>query len=73
MKKILGKFILLSSLSVISFNAYSQWNCYSADQSGHNWMSSGLTEESAGVVALNFCAAFSPNAESCHKTKCFEK
>lgn len=67
------KCLLFSLLCALSFNVYSEWRCYAADQGGHYWMSSGSTEERASVIALNFCTAFSPHAGSCYKSKCVEK
>jgi hypothetical protein len=73
MKIAIGKFIVLSFLSAFTFNAYAEWKCYAVDQRGHYWMSTGMTQERAAIVALNFCNAYSPYANSCHQSKCFEK
>ena len=73
MKIKLWKFILACSFCMLSLNAYAEWHCYAADKEGHLWDSKGMIEEHASQVALNFCAAYSPNSGSCHISNCSER
>jgi hypothetical protein len=77
MKLAICKFIsssfLLGSLSILSLNAHAVWQCYVADQGGHYWTSTGSTPDLAEAVATNFCTAHSPQGDTCHTAKCFEK
>lgn len=65
--------VILSMLCLISLNAYADWECYTVDQGGHYWMSTGMTQERAVAVAMSFCSSHSPNGKSCQPSKCMEK
>lgn len=67
-------------MSIFFFvNAHAQevvqtsWECYAADQGGHFWKSTGMTQERALAVAMSFCGAYSPNGKTCQMSKCLEK
>jgi hypothetical protein len=68
------KFILSTSLSILTLNAYAEeWQCIAADEGGHRWSSTGMTQDHANTVALSFCTAYSPNSGSCHVSSCVSK
>ncbi len=73
MKLTLWKFILISSLSALTFNTYADWQCYANDSGGHYWTSTGTTQDRATAVALSFCSAYSPDSGSCQVSKCLTK
>lgn len=64
---------LLSALTLNTYNAYAEWQCYASDKGGHLWMSTGMTQDHANTVAYNFCTAYSPNSDTCHISNCTEK
>lgn len=62
--------LLFLSLSVLSASSHADWQCFAADKGGHNWMSTGSTQERADAVAMSFCQAYSPDSASCHIHDC---
>ena len=73
MKFTLSKFVFVSLLSLLSLNAYADWECFAGDAGGHFWKSTGMIQERAVAVAMSFCSSFSPNGDSCHEDKCFDR
>jgi hypothetical protein len=77
MKLTLSHFVLkcisVSVFSFFSLNAYADWECYVADDGGHFWKSTGMTQERAVAVAKSFCSSYSPMGGTCHEDKCFDK
>lgn len=65
--------MIFSILCLFSLNVYADWECYTVDQGGHYWRSTGMTQDRAIAVAMNFCSAHSPNGKSCQPSKCLEK
>jgi len=67
------KIVVISMVSLFSLNTYADFLCYTVDQGGHYWRSTGTTEERATAVAMNFCSGNSPNGDTCQPAKCLEK
>lgn len=70
MTKSLWMMCLISALSMVSLNAFAEWQCYARDKGGHMWKSEGSTEERATAVAMSFCSGYSPDSATCKISKC---
>lgn len=69
----LSKWIAISSVTLIATNAHANWQCYVADQGGHQWMNIAMTQDRAVKVAMSYCTTYSPDSGTCHQTTCTEK
>jgi hypothetical protein len=73
MKRTLCLSLLTACLSMLSVNAFAEYECYAGDKGGHLWASTGSTQERATAVAMSFCSGYSPDSASCQVNKCVTK